>query len=182
MPGQNPPKYNMTHRDSVDKRRKFIAALKATGNVGKSAATAGVAKSTVYEWRRKWRSFAKAWEEAILEASHDFMDKAREMVFDDDDVPHATKAKLIETHLKAYFPERFNPQSSSFFRAETTSEGGSVVTVARVAPGVIDRLLDDSPLLEDPDRVEYVDDPDEPDAIEGEFTVTEREDEHGKDG
>ncbi len=45
----------------------FLAALAETSNVARAAKLAGVAGSTVYDARRKNRTFAEGWREALCE-------------------------------------------------------------------------------------------------------------------
>ena len=47
--------------------RPFLAALGETSNVARAAKAAGVCTSTVYDTRRKNRTFARAWGEALSE-------------------------------------------------------------------------------------------------------------------
>lgn len=47
----------------------FLAELALRGNVTESARVAGVARSTVYEWRAEDESFASDWDAALDEAA-----------------------------------------------------------------------------------------------------------------
>ena len=50
-----------------DWKRPFLAALAETSNVARAAKLAEISTSTVYETRRKNRTFAKAWQAALAE-------------------------------------------------------------------------------------------------------------------
>jgi hypothetical protein len=54
-----------THEHS----EKFLKSLRRYGNVTKAARAAKVGRRTAYEWREDDDEFAKAWDEALEEAS-----------------------------------------------------------------------------------------------------------------
>ncbi len=50
------------------KKEKFIAALRACGNVSQAAKSAGIGRKTAYRWRDDDKDFADQWNDAVDEA------------------------------------------------------------------------------------------------------------------
>lgn len=54
---------------NLKKQARFINALTDTGNVSRSASTAGIKRSTLYKWRNEDQDFASRWDEALEECT-----------------------------------------------------------------------------------------------------------------
>lgn len=70
-------------RDKPDAKKKalFIAALRATGHVGKAVEACAAGRSTVYAWRKKDLAFRAAWTEAEDAATDDLLAEATRRAF-----------------------------------------------------------------------------------------------------
>lgn len=59
----------LTERTVKSARETFLEALAKRGNITESAAAAGVARRTVYQWRDADPEFASAWDDALEQAA-----------------------------------------------------------------------------------------------------------------
>jgi len=50
-----------SNREAMD---RFLEKLRESGDVSLSARAAGISRSTVYDWRRKWKTFEGEWDDA----------------------------------------------------------------------------------------------------------------------
>lgn len=144
-------RYLDTLKNSEEKRKKFIESLAETCNVTESAVAARIARGTAYKWRKQWATFAKDWDDALKQATDKLRKVAWEMALNKDpDTPAATRAHMIQFLLRAHEPWTYDRKAmqQGMVQVETGAEGQVKVTLARIAPGVLDKLLDDSPLLE----------------------------------
>lgn len=54
---------------TLEKREKFLEALRKTCNVSSAAKSSGLGRTAAYAWRKDDAKFASDWDEAIAEAS-----------------------------------------------------------------------------------------------------------------
>lgn len=79
----------MVNRTKCTPTRKdaFIMALRALPNVTKAVKTAGLARRTVYEWKKDDPEFAQQWEDAIEAWVDDAVEECRRRAVDGTDKP-----------------------------------------------------------------------------------------------
>lgn len=63
------------------KQARFLEALAAYGNVTQAAKACGMARRTLYDWRREDAAFAAAWDEASELGANALEDEARRRAF-----------------------------------------------------------------------------------------------------
>lgn len=154
-------------------REAFLAALEKNLSVSAAAEAAGVPLSTVYYWRKKWKWFETQWENAQLTAINKLVEDAYQMALGEGtknrDLPDHVRANMLQFMLKGNKPAVYDRRAlqSAAMAAELESEDGTKgrIIIARVAPGVIDGLLEGSPLA-NPENQILLDD--EGNEIEGE--------------
>jgi len=78
----------------------FLATLRNSGNVRVSCEKAGIARKTAYQWKKKSKTFAKKWEDALEDAVDMLEDIAMERAKKSSDV-------LLIFLLKAHRPEKY---------------------------------------------------------------------------
>lgn len=137
---------NHTLANTDAKRMAFIESLKVSANVTKSCVAASIARKTAYRWRKDWVTFRQQWDDALEEACDVLEQVARDVAVVD------KNPQMLMFLLKSHRPHVYDRRTlAETMKVEVDSEG-TKITVARVAPGVLDRLLDDSPILEKEDR------------------------------
>lgn len=105
------------------KRRAFLAALRATGNVRSACEAAQIGRRTAYNWRED-ASFKADWDEAVTDACDLLEREARRRAVDGWPEPVWHKGemcgtvqkfsdRMLELLLMAHRPERFRPNASS---------------------------------------------------------------------
>lgn len=146
---RGPGRQAATLATTAKQREKFLETLSKTLNVTKSAKAAGIPRATVYDWRGKWASFREAWEEAKAEGVDFLLEQFRDIT-EDPDTPAKDRLGGIKFLLQIHAPQLFNEgggatKVSVSADAET---GRAEVIIATAAPGVLDRLLDDSPYMD----------------------------------
>ena len=77
---------------------KFISTMIETSNVTKSAKAAGVSKSTIYRYRRKYPEFAEAWDEAYNMASDKISEAVWERAIDGAEKPIIKNGEIVSTY------------------------------------------------------------------------------------
>jgi transposase-like protein len=103
---------------SLSTRERFIAELKATANVSRSAAAIAINRRTAYDWRRQYPDFAEEWDQAIECAVDELEAEARRRAFTGVEEPVFYKGeecgyirkysdKLLELLLKAHLPNKY---------------------------------------------------------------------------
>ncbi|RIV79561.1 terminase [Pelagerythrobacter aerophilus] len=103
-------------------RETFLATLAETCNVSEAARTAGIGRSTAYEWRDEDEAFAAAWDEAEQEAADKLEREAWRRAVEGTDKPVTFQGvitatykeysdKMLEILLKAHRPEKFTDRS-----------------------------------------------------------------------
>lgn len=83
-------------------RDAFLETMALTCNVSESARSAGISRTTAYEWREADESFAKAWDAAEQEAA-DLLEKT---AWDRATGPDKSD-RMLEILLKAHRPHKF---------------------------------------------------------------------------
>jgi transposase-like protein len=132
-------KINETLRHTEKKRQVFIDVLREEGVIKVAAEAAGISRTTAYRWRNKWREFERDWDEALADALDDLKLEARKRAIEKSD-------PLLMFLLRAHEPETYDRKSGISVNAEVDADGAKI-TIARVAPGLIDELLSESELL-----------------------------------
>jgi len=97
---------------------KFIDRMRSSGNVRLSCTAAGIPRSTAYYWRDKFKTFAKAWDDAKADAVD---------VLDAEAWKRATEGqsdRLIMFLLKAHRPDVYNPAQT--IKHEGTGDQGEI--------------------------------------------------------
>lgn len=103
---------------SLSACEQFLAELRLTANVSRSASVIGINRRTAYDWRRQHPGFAVAWDEAIEHAVDELETEARRRAFTGVDEPVFYKGeecgvirkysdKLLELLLKAHRPDKY---------------------------------------------------------------------------
>ena len=82
------------------RRRAFLMALAATGNVRLSAARAKIARTQVYTWRHRLPKFAAAWAEAVEQGADVLEDAALERAIHGVAEPVLYQGKVVGTQRK----------------------------------------------------------------------------------
>ena len=98
----------------------FIAALRDTANVRHACSKADISRTTAYQWRNKWSTFAARWDDALEDACDQLELVAR---------ARATRAinpsdRLLVLLLAAHRPEKYGKQ-----RIEHSGPGGGAIGV-----------------------------------------------------
>lgn len=78
-------------------RARFIAYLRDTANVRASCAKAGLNRSTIYRWRKRWATFRREWDDALEDACDILEGAARDLALNGN-------AQLLQFLLKAHRP------------------------------------------------------------------------------
>lgn len=131
-------KINHTLHNTEEKRDRFISALREQGVVAEACRAAGIARRTAYNWRHKWVTFRQDWDDALEEALDKLELEARSRALDKSD-------QLLMFLLKAHRPTVYDRgRAAGTLTVETDGDGAARVTIARVAPGVLDAVLDDT--------------------------------------
>lgn len=144
-------------------RERFLKLLAEHLNVSKACRLSGVSRANVYLWRKQWPSFAEEWEEAKQEGKDKLIEEFRDIV-ENKETPARDRLGGIKWLLEIHFPEEFSKQA--IIGARTNAQTGEAeVIIAKAAPGVLDRLLSESPYLDDGDGEEE----DDYDYIDGEI-------------
>lgn len=146
MANQTQQRINLTLRTTAAKRKLFIDALREGGVIKDAAAAADISRTTAYRWRWKWREFEKEWDDALEDALDGLKKEARKRALKKSD-------QLLMFLLRAHEPETYDRKAlqQTLLQAEA-GPGGTRITLARVAPGLIDELLSDSELLQEEDE------------------------------
>jgi transposase-like protein len=137
---------NETLRHTEKKRQAFIRTLREEGVIKEAARAAGISRTTAYRWRKKWREFEREWDEALADALDDLKLEARKRAIEKSD-------PLLMFLLRAHEPETYDRKSGVTVNAEVDADGAKI-TIARVAPGLIDDLLSESDLISDGEEEE----------------------------
>ena len=106
------------------RRRAFLIALAATGNVTLSAQRAKLSHSAVYEWRRRLPKFAAAWAEAVEQGADMLEDAALERAIHGVAAPVLYQGAVVATTrkysdrllmflLQAWRPEKYRDRGAS---------------------------------------------------------------------
>lgn len=90
----------MERRPAMD---RFLESLRDTGNVRLACLAAGVPRRTAYNWRKKWKTFANEWEEALDDAVDTLEEEAWKRAV------KGNSDGLLKFLLKAHRPMRFVP-------------------------------------------------------------------------
>lgn len=93
-----------TYGTLVENQAKMDAWLdkfRNCGNVRLSCEAVGIGRTTVYRWRRRWATFAAAWDEAQEDATDILEATAWKRAVDE------ASDRLLMFLLKAHRPERF---------------------------------------------------------------------------
>lgn len=117
----HPPRTTKVRRTTRTDRARatFLTALRETCNVAGAARTAGIGRSSAYEWRRDDPAFAAAWDEAEAEA----IDNLEGVVYRRAMEGHSDR--LAEILLKGHRPERYADRSKI--------EHGGTVAIERIS-------------------------------------------------
>ena len=130
-----------TYKNTEHVRGLFLEGLKKSGTVRGGCEHASITKTTVYRWRKRWAKFRKEWDLAKHDAAEMLLAKAIERAMDGSD-------RLLMFLLAGLMPNVFGGKARrESIKVKTDGEGETTVTVVRVAPGMLDILLNDSPLL-----------------------------------
>ncbi len=117
----------MDQMQTIKKRAEFLAHLRETCNVGKSAKAVGIGRSTVYQWRKEDENFAAQIDEAKRDAIEALEDEVHRRAFEGSLVitKNGTYTQYSDTLaiflLKAHAPERYMDK----VRSELTGAGGA---------------------------------------------------------
>ncbi len=96
----------------------FLDKLRNSGNVRASCKAASIPRSTVYDWRDKWVTFAGEWDDAIDDACDILEGVAWKRAVESSD-------RLLMFLLKAHRPDKFKERTST----EVTGKDGGAITV-----------------------------------------------------
>lgn len=127
------------HSRTPEKKELFLKELKRCGAVLHAAHAAKVGRHTVYDWRKKDKAFAQAWDD-VIESAIEALERSMYQRAMDLDYPYATTAAIFL--LKSMRPEKYRER----FVAEHTGPNG----VPIMLPGIPLRKI------QDPDRLESV--------------------------
>jgi len=92
-----------TYGTIVENRKRmdlFLEKMRTSGNVRLSCTAAGIGRTTVYRWRRKWATFAAEWDEAMEDACDVLEGVAWKRAIKMSD-------RLLMFLLKAHRPDRY---------------------------------------------------------------------------
>ena len=131
---------------SLSARERFIAELRATANVSRSAGSIGINRRTAYDWRRQHPDFAAEWDEAIEHAVDELETEARRRAFEGVNEPVFYKGaecgyirkysdKLLELLLKAHRPDKY--RESLKFELSSKELEDAIARAATAYPGAI---------------------------------------------
>ena len=81
--------------------KPFLASLRATANVYHACRSVGIARNTAYTARKRSKTFARLWNEAIEDAVDDLENAAREQAM-------TGNTQMMTLLLKAYRKEKFS--------------------------------------------------------------------------
>ena len=95
----------------------FIDKLRNSGNVRLSCNAAGVNRSTAYNWRDKWATFAAEWDEALEDACDILEAEAWKRAVND------KSDRLLMFLLKAHRPDKFKERTATEL---TGADGGPI--------------------------------------------------------
>ena len=135
------------------KKGGFLDALAETCNVARAAELAGVARSTVYDWRVADSDFADEWEHALDLGADALEDEATRRAVEGVDEPVFYQGKacgvvrrysdtLLIFLLKGRRPEKYRDRPlQGIGDKQTTGAGGGVVRYILTVPGVSDEEL-----------------------------------------
>lgn len=105
-----------THRTPKGWKDVFLADLRKHGNVRHAAKMAKVGRVTAYSAKKKSKTFAAQWEDALEEAC-DILEKvARDRAMDQSD-------RLLEFLLKAHRPEKYRERHQVDFSGKMETSG-----------------------------------------------------------
>lgn len=105
-----------SNREAMD---AFLERMRTSGNVYLSCKAAGVPRRTVYNWRKKWSTFADEWDEAKDDAVDRLDAEAWKRAVD------GQSDRLLMFLLKAHKPEVYNPIN----RQEISGAGGGAIEI-----------------------------------------------------
>ncbi|MDE2042476.1 MAG: hypothetical protein KGJ05_05345, partial [Alphaproteobacteria bacterium] len=69
-------------------RERFLRVLRKSANISRAARAAGIASSTLYDWRRSVPNFACRWDEAMNEALDTLEEVLRNRAMEGVERPH----------------------------------------------------------------------------------------------
>ena len=103
----------MENRETID---LFLEKLRNSGNVRSSCRAAGVGRTTVYRWRKKWATFAAEWDEAKEDACDLLEEEAWRRAMEESD-------RLLMFLLKAHRRQVYGDKQE----VDVTSAGEQIV-------------------------------------------------------
>lgn len=87
---------NRAHMD------RFLQRLRESGNIRASCEAAGIPRQTVYNWRKRWKTFSDEWDDA-LEDAVDLLEKTAW------DISLKERSeRMIQFLLKAHRPDKYS--------------------------------------------------------------------------
>jgi len=108
---------NWTLTEASDRMERFLDKLRNSGNIRLSCRAASVPRSTVYYWRRKFKTFEAEWDEALEDACDILEAEAwRRAVEEQSD-------RLLMFLLKAHRPDKFKDRWAG---EVTGADGGPI--------------------------------------------------------
>lgn len=134
-------------------REAFLEAFRKTLNVTLSAQAAGVPRSTLYFWRARWDEFDNQWNEAKEKGVDFILEKYRELL-EDQETPARERLAGYKWLLQVHAPDTYADKAAALGVRVDNTDGSTEVIIARVAPGVVDRLLEGSPSVNPEEELE----------------------------
>ena len=137
----------MSHNQDIKSR--FIRQLATSGNVTASAESAGVARHTVYEWRKHDPVFASKWEDALAIAVDALAMEARRRALDGVEEVRYFQGEAIGTirkysdQLLMFLLRAYDPQTFISMRNNTSPPTKSAKEIRDQIQAKIDRLVND---------------------------------------
>lgn len=115
---ENGNRSNRTLAGNRHKMDAFLEALAASGNVYVACKRSGVPRRTAYDWRKRWKTFADEWQDALDDALDKLEGEAWKRAKVQSD-------RLIMFLLKAHRPELYSDR----VKMEHSGEGGGAIVV-----------------------------------------------------
>lgn len=97
---------NWTLTEAAPKMKLFLEKLRNSGNIRLSCRAADVPRSTVYYWRRKFRTFEDAWDEALEDACDILEGEAWKRAVEDKS--DRLLMFLLKAHRRVMYGDRLN--------------------------------------------------------------------------
>ena len=102
----------------------FCQTLAATGIVGWACRQAGINRTTAYNWRKKWKSFADRWDQAKIEFGESLEGEAHWRAKNRDRPASASDA-MLRFLLKANMPDKYGDKQ----QLEVSGKDGEPVSL-----------------------------------------------------